>query len=56
MGKVGQDAFAVIRDSSGKMNIMAFGRVVLTCREHVIALEPKGRGLLGRTPSYPYEV
>ena len=28
----------------------------MTRREHVIALEPKGRGLLGLTLRYPYEV
>jgi Ku protein len=55
-GEVGQDAFAVIRDTIGKMNIVALGRVVLTRREHVIALEPRGRGLLGMTLRYPYEV
>ncbi len=55
-GKVGEDAFAVIRDTIGKLNMVALGRVVLTRREHVIALEPKGRGLLGLTLRYPYEV
>jgi DNA end-binding protein Ku len=55
-GEVGQDAFAVIRDTIGKMNMVALGRVVLTRREHVIALEPRGRGLLGMTLRYPYEV
>jgi DNA end-binding protein Ku len=55
-GQVGQDAFAVIRDTIGKLNMIALGRVVLTRREHVIALEPKGRGLLGLTLRYPYEV
>jgi DNA end-binding protein Ku len=55
-GKVGQDAFAVIRDTIDKLNMVALGRVVLTRREHVIALEPKGRGLMGLTLRYPYEV
>ena len=40
-GKVGQDAFAVIRDTIAKMNMVAVGRVVLTRREHIIALEAK---------------
>ena len=52
-GKVGQDAFAVIRDTIGKLNMVALGRVVLTRREHVIALEPKGRGSNGTDPSLP---
>jgi DNA end-binding protein Ku len=55
-GQVGQDAFAVIRDTIGKMNMVALGRIVLTRREHVIALETRGRGLLGMTLRYPYEV
>src|SRR6478752_10552992 len=54
--QVGQDAFAVIRDTIGKLNMVAVGRVVLARREHVIALEPKGRGLVGKTLRYPYEV
>src|SRR5215469_5502008 len=55
-GQVGQDAFAVIRDTIAKMNMVALGRVVLTRREHVIALEARGKGLLGMTLRYPYEV
>ena len=45
-----------LRDTIGTMNMVALGRVVLTRREHVIALEPRGRGLLGLTLRYPYEV
>src|SRR6266446_6111702 len=55
-GAVGQEAFAVIRDTIAKLNMVALGRVVLARREHVIALEPKGRGLVGMTLRYPYEV
>ena len=55
-GQVGQDAFAVIRDTIAKMNMVAIGRVVLTRREHIIALELRGRGLVGLTLRYPYEV
>ena len=55
-GKVGQDAFAVIRDTIAKMNMVAVGRVVLTRREHIIALEARGRGLVGLTLRYPYEI
>src|ERR1700693_3395261 len=38
-GQVGQDAFAVIRDTIAKMNLVALGRLVLTRREHIIELE-----------------
>src|SRR5262249_32933833 len=51
-GQVGQEAFAVIRDTIAKLNMVALGRVVLARREHVIALEPKGRGLVGTTLRY----
>ena len=55
-GKVGQDAFAVIRNVIKQMNMVAIGRVVLTSREHVIALEARGKGLMGQLLRYPYEV
>ena len=35
---------------------VALARIVLTNREHVIAIEPLGNGLLGTTLRYPYEV
>jgi DNA end-binding protein Ku len=55
-GKVGHDAFAVIRDTIRTMNKVAIGRVVLTNREHIVALEPLGKGLMGTLLRYPYEV
>src|SRR3978361_845717 len=55
-GKVGHDAFAVIRETIREMNKIAIGRVVLTSREHIIALEPFDKGLMGTLLRYPYEV
>ena len=55
-GKVGHDAFAVIRETIREMNKVAIGRVVLTSREHIIALEPLDKGLMGTLLRYPYEV
>src|SRR5436190_1433503 len=55
-GKVGHDAFAVIRETIREMNKVAIGRVVLTNREHIIALEPLDNGLMGTLLRYPYEV
>jgi len=55
-GKVGHDAFAVIRETVRSMNKVAIGRIVLTSREHIIALEPLGKGLMGTLLRYPYEV
>ena len=55
-GKVGHDAFAVIRETIRTMDKVAIGRVVLTNREHIVALEPLGKGLMGTLLRYPYEV
>ena len=55
-GKVGHDAFAVIRETIRELNKVAIGRVVLTNREHIIALEPLDKGLMGTLLRYPYEV
>src|SRR6185369_4340469 len=55
-GKAGIDAFAVIRDAMKDQDRVAIARVVLTNREHVIAIEPLGKGLLGTTLRYPYEL
>ena len=55
-GEVGQQAFAVIREAIRKEGMVALARVVFTSREHVMALEPRGKGLLGITLRYPYEV
>jgi DNA end-binding protein Ku len=54
--KVGQDAFAVIREAMRGKDMVALGRVVVAKRERVIALEPYEKGLLGTTLRYPYEV
>jgi len=55
-GKAGLDAFAVIRDAMKNKGRVALARIVLTNREHIIAIEPLGKGLLGITLRYPYEV
>ncbi|WP_024518264.1 Ku protein [Bradyrhizobium sp. Tv2a-2] len=55
-GKVGLDAFAVIRDAMKDQDRVALARIVLTNREHVVAIEPLGKGLLATTLRYPYEL
>ena len=55
-GKAAIDAFAVIRDAMKDEERVALARIVLTNREHVIAIEPLGKGLLGTTLRYPYEL
>jgi DNA end-binding protein Ku len=53
---VGQEAFAVIREAMRGKGMVALGRLVLSKRERVIALEAYANGLLGTTLRYPYEV
>jgi DNA end-binding protein Ku len=55
-GKVGREAYAVIREAMRDKDRVALGRVVMANREHLIALEPCGNGLLGTTLRYNYEV
>jgi DNA end-binding protein Ku len=55
-GKVGHDAYAVIRETIRSLDKVALARVVLTNREHVIALEARDNGLMGMLLRYPYEV
>lgn len=38
------------------MDKVAIARVVLTNREHIIALEARGKGLVGMLLRYPYEI
>ncbi|MGZ8203832.1 MAG: non-homologous end joining protein Ku [Burkholderiales bacterium] len=53
---VGVEAFAVIREAMVGKGVAALGRVVMNKRERVIALEPFGKGLIGTTLHYSYEV
>ena len=55
-GEVGQQAFAVIREAIRKEGMVALGKVVFTSREHIIAIEARGKGMVGVTLRYPYEV
>jgi Ku protein len=55
-GKAGVDAFAVIRDAMKEKDRVALARIVLTNREHMMTIEPFGKGLIGTTLRYPYEL
>jgi Ku protein len=55
-GKAAVEAFAVIRDAMKDKDRVALARIVLSNREHVLAIEPLGKGLLGTTLRYPYEL
>jgi DNA end-binding protein Ku len=54
--KVGQEAFAVIRDAMKGKDMVALGRIVLGKRERVMMLEPFDKGIMATTLRYPYEV
>jgi DNA end-binding protein Ku len=45
-GKLAQEPFAVIRDAMADAGQIALGRVVLSTRERLLALEPRGKGIL----------
>ena len=55
-GKVGHDAYAVIRETIKATGKVALARVVLTNREHIIAVGARDKGLMGMLLRYPYEV
>lgn len=48
-GKLAQEAFAVIRIAMEKSGQIALGRVVIGTRERILALEPRGKGILATT-------
>jgi DNA end-binding protein Ku len=54
--KVGEEAFAVIREAMRGKGMVALARVVLAKRERVIMLQPWDKGLMGTTLRYPYEL
>ena len=54
--KVGQEAFAVIRDAMKRKKMVGIARVVMARRERVMMLEAFGKGIMGTTLHYPYEI
>src|SRR4051812_20408296 len=54
--KVAEEAFAVIRDAMARKKVVGIGRVVLSRRERILMLQPRGKGMLATTLRYPYEV
>ena len=55
-GKGGEEAFAVIRDAMKDKGRVALARIVFANREHILAVEAWGKGMLGTTLRYDYEV
>ena len=54
--KVAEEPFAVIREAMRSRGMAGIARVVLFGRERILMLEPRGRGLIGTTLHYAYEV
>jgi DNA end-binding protein Ku len=48
-GKLAQEAFVVIREAMRSAGQIALGRVVISTRERLLALEPRGKGILAYT-------
>jgi len=48
-GTLAQEAFGVIRTAMAKSGQIALGRVVIGTRERILALEPRGKGILAYT-------
>ena len=55
-GKSGTDAFVVLRDAMMNKGRVAIARIVFANREHIVAIEPWGKGMLCTTLRYNYEV
>jgi DNA end-binding protein Ku len=55
-GKAAFEAFVTIREAIAATKMVAIGRLVLTSREHMVAIEPRGKGMMGTLLRYPYEV
>lgn len=55
-GKIGEEAFAVIREAMAKKKVVGIGRVVLARRERMLMLHPRGLGMMATVLRYPYEV
>ena len=55
-GTAGVEAFVVIRDAMQDEERVALARIVMAHREHIIMLEPLGKGLLGTTLRFDFEI
>jgi DNA end-binding protein Ku len=54
--KVGQEAFAVIREAMQRKKMVGLGRVVISRRERIVMLEPRDKGLIATTLRCAYEI
>jgi DNA end-binding protein Ku len=54
--KSGEEAFAVIRDAMKDKGRVALAGIIFANRQHILAIEPWGKGMLGTTLRFDYEV
>jgi DNA end-binding protein Ku len=54
--KIGEEAFTVIREAMRVRDVVGIARVVLYGKERLVVLQPRGKGILGTTLHYQYEV
>ncbi len=55
-GRIAEEAYAVIREAIKRQERVAIGRLVLSAREHVVAIEPHDTGMSVTTLRSPEEV
>jgi DNA end-binding protein Ku len=55
-GKSGEEAFSVIRDAMKDKGRVALAGIIFANRQHILAIEPWGKGMLGTTLRFDYEV
>jgi DNA end-binding protein Ku len=55
-GKIAQEAFGVIRAAMERSGRIALGRIVIATRERILALEPRGKGIMAFTIRSDVEV
>jgi Ku protein len=55
-GKSGEEAFGVIRDAMKDKGRVALAGIIFANRQHILAIEPWGKGMLGTTLRFDHEV
>jgi len=55
-GAIAQEAYLTVREALKKSKKVALGQIVLHNKERIVALKPKGKGMVLETLRYDYEV
>ena len=54
--KVGEECFVLLREAMARNHVAALGRVVLSTRERLLLIQPRGPGMVARTVLWPHQV